>query len=263
MVQLQGLRQEYPLACVLYNIFGNNITEGIAGGGVNIPIRSAPPRVQRPVGGPGPVNVEGLMFADDLCIPTATRWARDNGMAVGINKCGIIVVGKSIRVLRKEPERYQISGEAIPIVDSYKYLGDQIPGRHGGLPINGWPSRADTVTGEQHGAVLEVQDHPHAHQDGGDQGGHPRPPRLLFGAEIYGMRADITQKMQTLLNQAFRVSLGMDPKICAPSVALWREVGIPPVVTTAAARRALAMKKCDDLRTWIKVIKDVPFQHNS
>lgn len=75
---------------------------------MKISICPAPPRVQCPVGGLGPVKVEGLIFADVLCIPTATRrllalvgahittWARGNGMAVGINKCGIMVVGKSM-----------------------------------------------------------------------------------------------------------------------------------------------------------------------
>lgn len=87
-------------------------------------------------------------------------------------------------------------------------------------------------------------------------------PQLLFDAEIHGM-TDITRKMQTFLNQICRVSTGMGPKTRVSSVAPWRQMRTPLVYATAAARRARAVKKCDDRRTWIKVIKGVSFRTHS
>lgn len=101
---------------------------------MRIPICPEPPRVQRPG---GPLKVEGLMLADDLCILTATRrllalagnhmitWLKENRLVVGVKKFGIMVVGKNMRILRKEPGRYPISGDSRPIVDAYKVSSGQ------------------------------------------------------------------------------------------------------------------------------------------
>lgn len=52
-------------------------------------------------------------------------WMRDNEMEVGIKHSGVMVVGKSIEVLRRTPERWQISGETVLIMDTCQYLGTE------------------------------------------------------------------------------------------------------------------------------------------
>ena len=53
-------------------------------------------------------------------------------------------------------------------------------------------------------------------------------PKLLYGAEIYGMNKLLTQKAQTRMNKALRIACGA--KYTSPSVALWEESKITPIV---------------------------------
>ena len=56
----------------------------------------------------------------------------------------------------------------------------------------------------------------------------------------------ITARVQTFVNQAMRLILGISMKHGAASVALWKEFGITPICASAALRRARAL--CFQLR---------------
>ena len=83
-------------------------------------------------------RVGGLLFADDVCALAPSRkrlqaalrkiegWAAQWKMAVGVRKCGIMVFFGKQRKL--EEQAWQISGEDLPVVDSYKYLGVTLVG---------------------------------------------------------------------------------------------------------------------------------------
>jgi hypothetical protein len=78
---------------------------------------------------------------------------------------------------------------------------------------------------------------------------------LLYGSEIWGMNAGRCSKGQRVLNQAARLTMGGKTKATHISiVALWRELGLPPVRAEAAARRARAWFKFPSLKTWIGVL---------
>lgn len=77
-------------------------------------------------------------------------------------------------------------------------------------------------------------------------------PRLLYGAEIYGMCRELTNAMQRHLNFALRCVLGI-PKWKRMSLyLLWKEMRMKPICAIAAGRRARAYAKCFDLKTWVK-----------
>lgn len=61
-------------------------------------------------------------------------------------------------------------------------------------------------------------------------------PNLLFGAEVYGIRKAITNAMQVQTNHTFPVVAGMGEKGTVSNVALWRELGIPPIYLRQRSR---------------------------
>jgi len=83
-------------------------------------------------------------------------------------------------------------------------------------------------------------------------------PRLLFGAEIYGMNRELTNRIQGLLNKAQTTILGDNMRTI--SVGLWAEMGLDPICAMAAARRARAFGQCGQLRTWVRELVNQPLQ---
>ena len=77
--------------------------------------------------------VPGLLFADDTCLIASDReglkwsldvlvkWCEEWGVKINVGKSGIMHMRKKA-VERCEVE-YQVDGEVIPMVSSYKYLG--------------------------------------------------------------------------------------------------------------------------------------------
>jgi len=66
-------------------------------------------------------------------------------------------------------------------------------------------------------------------------------PRLLFGAEIYGMNRALTNRMKGLLNKALITILGGNARM-------------------AAARRVCAFAKYGQLQTWVRELVNHPLQ---
>jgi hypothetical protein len=88
-------------------------------------------------------------------------------------------------------------------------------------------------------------------------------PRLLFGAELYGMNRSLTDKMQVLMNRALRACIGASRVGNVPSVGLWKEVRTLPICALAGARRARAYAKALDLKTWLRNMVLQPFRSRS
>ena len=84
------------------------------------------------------VKIPGLMFADDLVTMSGdgasmsrmadhlSEWTTANEMAVGILKCGVMVVGGKNPPIAEGDDSWAINGERVPVVESYKYLGIDI-----------------------------------------------------------------------------------------------------------------------------------------
>ena len=174
-----------------------------------------------------------------------TEWTAENEMSVGKQKCGIMVVNKPLSMLHQTPARWQIAGQLVPIVSEYTYLGLRftadldVPSMLSERVAKG-KRLVDTLTPFLRTRVI---------------------PRLLFGAEVYGMNKAITEPMQVLLNQVWRMVGGMNRNPTVSTVAIWREMGTPPICAMAAAQRARALQKCRKLNTWVRHLVEEPFIH--
>ena len=215
------------------------------------------------------LHTAGALFADD-CVglsPTIgkaatfaeriTSWSATNEMAVGIPKCGVMEFlpdKEAPAILTEEhPARrhLSISGQLVPVVLEYLYLGLQITSA---LDI---PSLVNYRVKVGRKTVLSLL--PFLSCNVLPMSMRLRVvqavimPRLLFGAEVYGMNRALTTKMQTLLNMAYKAILGISRvrNNSVPSVGLWCEMLARPVCATAAGRRARAYRKCFSLSTTV------------
>ena len=248
---------------MLFNIFINDMMDGLEQrSGVQVPHG---PRDQW---SHSDIYVAGALFADDAVglSPTpeaaavfcarVTTWCNIHEMEVGINKCGIMefLPNPSDPPVLTEThpawESLTLQDQPVPRVTDYKYLG---------LGITPTLDVAHMVKSRRRlGAVSVNQLLPFLHCSTLPVSMRWQVvqcviiPRLLYGAEVYGMNRTLTDTMQTLVNRALRAILGAPVGASSvPSAPLWREFRTPPVCALAAARRARAYRKCFELTTTI------------
>jgi len=255
----RGLRQGCPASPILFNIFINDVLDGMKHGAkVEVAVERW-------------IRVPGLLYADDLVLLANSRrglqqladdlttWMGRNEMRPGIKKCAVMHVPRFGGIPgRHRPFRWTLSGQAVDEVQEYTYLG-----------IN---FRADW-------------DIPKMVADRCEKGkrlfGALQPflysrtipihmkmavtravlvPVLLYGAEIYGMNKSITGKMQSFLTGALKAVVGLSQSSRTGLVSLWRELKMPPICALAAGRRARALVKCRSLRTWVSRLAGMEFR---
>jgi hypothetical protein len=221
--------------------------------------------------GEPPLRVAGALFADDAVglsedIPgvirfceRVTEWTAVNEMEVGIGKCGILEIaprGDDEGTLTEdhlERDRLSIRGQPVPLVSEYKYLGITLTkeldvpsmirsrlklGRLSVLQLLPFLRSPVLPVSMRYTVVRAVI-----------------VPRLLYGAEVYGMNRALTDSMQTLVNSALKAVLGIvSARSSVPSAPLWQEFRLAPVCALAAGRRARAYRKCFALSTTVGAI---------
>jgi hypothetical protein len=269
----RGVRQGCPLSCILFNIFINDLFDDLPYPLVEIPRGTRKQPILPALG------LAGLLFADDALGLASTKeetcmlckhigdWTATNEMKVGIGKCGIMEWssngegGYTDEASLPDPDydmRLVIGGEAVPIVEEYLYLGVTITRLLDIKDLLAPRLESGRKTVYSLAPFLRCPVIPIADRMKVIRG--VVLPRLLYGAELYGMCRSLTDTMQGLLNTALRSMIRVGSWRSLSSYALWQEFGMKPVCALAAGRRVRAFLKCFELSTWVHELVAEPYR---
>ena len=254
----KGLRQGCPMSPILFDIFINDILEGLDADGVE-------------VAGVDERKLPGLLFADDVALlaPDVLRlrrlmsrveaWANKWEMSIGAHKCGVMVFFGDTHLLRQS--QWMMQGQEVPVVESYTYLGVEV---HNDWDLTKAAANAASRARKALWALRPALGNPMIPMDVKALMLKALVmPVATYGGEVLGMHQARAKSGQAIINQGLKWALAGDVSkgTVVGAAAARAELGLDSLYAVMAGRRARAWVKFRGLRTWISTLLSHPFRH--
>jgi exonuclease III len=274
----RGVIQGSPLSPLLFNLFIADLLRNVRGVSVS-GVTDVDPSTR----------ISNLKYADDVVafarsesglerrVRQVAQWCANNGMRLGVDKCGAMVVGTSVHdTAQRHAELAALAARgglsvpvdaasvsaasavggapSIPVVEQYRYLG---------VLVNNLLDRcamararavaARSVLGQLTPVLCDKR--------------IPRyervlmakafvVPVVLYGAELWAGSREVVQPLELVLNRVWTLVLGV-PRTASRFTAR-REAPCLSAAAASMVATARAFTKWESLSTWVKVLVRMP-----
>ncbi|KAH9270304.1 hypothetical protein BASA83_007643 [Batrachochytrium salamandrivorans] len=245
----RGVRQGCPLSELLFNLFINDILDGVAP--ITVP---GLPRDTSPI--------RGLMYADDVAVfadseqsllaasTAVEQWANQWEMQFGVAKCGITSFTGHLAPRLDNPLDIRLHGQLVSRVESYKYLGVLIDSK---LDHSAWLKQKRSAL--EH-TILVLHPVLANHQLTVNYRSRIFSAVVMgkayYGLELVGGNKSHLAPLQTTINKGIRLFTGA--RLSTAIGPLLVETGIGSLLTRSLVSRVRLLERSVTKRTPINTI---------
>ncbi|KAH6565861.1 hypothetical protein BASA62_007041 [Batrachochytrium salamandrivorans] len=245
----RGVRQGCPLSGLLFNLFINDILDGVAP--ITVP---GLPRDTNPI--------RGLMYADDVAVfadseqsllaasTAIEQWANQWEMQFGVAKCGIISFTGHLAPRLDNPLDIRLHGQLVSRVESYKYLGVLIDSK---LDHSAWLKQKRSALEHTISALHPVlANHQLTVNYRSRIFSAVVMGKAYYGLELVGGNKSHLAPLQTTINKGIRLFTGA--RLSTAIGPLLVETGIGSLLTRSLVSRVRLLERSVTKRTPINAI---------
>ncbi|KAH9247697.1 hypothetical protein BASA81_014687 [Batrachochytrium salamandrivorans] len=245
----RGVRQGCPLSGLLFNLFINDILDGVAP--ITVP---GLPRDTSPI--------RGLMYADDVAVfadseqsllaasTAVEQWANWWEMQFGVAKCGIISFTGHLAPRLDNPLDIRLHGQLVSRVESYKYLGVLIDSK---LDHSAWLKQKRSALEHTISALHPVlANHQLTVNYRSRIFSAVVMGKAYYGLELVGGNKSYLAPLQTTINKGIRLFTGA--RLSTAIGPLLVETGIGSLLTRSLVSRVRLLERSVTKRTPINAI---------
>ncbi|KAH9249172.1 hypothetical protein BASA81_013131 [Batrachochytrium salamandrivorans] len=245
----RGVRQGCPLSGLLFNLFINDILDGVAP--ITVP---GLPRDTSPI--------RGLMYADDVAVfadseqsllaasTAIEQWANQWEMQFGVAKCGIISFTGHLAPRLDNPLDIRLHGQLVSRVESYKYLGVLIDSK---LDHSAWLKQKRSALEHTISALHPVlANHQLTVNYRSRIFSAVVMGKAYYGLELVGGNKSHLAPLQTTINKGIRLFTGA--RLSTAIGPLLVETGIGSLLTRSLVSRVRLLERSVTKRTPINAI---------
>ncbi|KAH9275291.1 hypothetical protein BASA83_002058 [Batrachochytrium salamandrivorans] len=245
----RGVRQGCPLSGLLFNLFINDILNGVAP--ITVP---GLPRDTNPI--------RGLMYADDVAVfadseqsllaasTAIEQWANRWEMQFGVAKCGIISFTGHLAPRLDSPLDIRLHGQLVSRVESYRYLGVIIDSK---LDHSAWLKQKRSALEHTISALHPVlANHQLTVNYRSRIFSAVVMGKAYYGLELVGGNKSHLAPLQTTINKGIRLFTGA--RLSTAIGPLLVETGIGSLLTRSLVSRVRLLERSVTKRTPINAI---------
>ncbi|KAH9249209.1 hypothetical protein BASA81_013058 [Batrachochytrium salamandrivorans] len=234
----RGVRQGCPLSGLLFNLFINDILDGV------VPITV--PGLSQDIN-----PIRGLMYADDVAVfadseqsllaasTAIEQWANRWEMQFGVAKCGIISFTGHLAPRLDTPLDIRLHGQLVSRVESYKYLGVLIDSK---LDHSAWLKQKRSALENTISALHPVlANHQLTVNYRSRIFSAVVMGKAYYGLELVGGNKSHLAPLQTTINQGIRLFTGA--RLSTAIGPLLVETGIGSLLTRSLVSRVRLLER--------------------